>query len=256
VRRMPTKSALKGQLAVVTGASGGIGAAISRALAQRGARLCLVGRNVEMLQAVADSTERHSSWITIHRIDLDAEDDIRRLAANIEHNHGGCDILIHSAGVISVGDIQNAPIVSMDYQYRVNVRAPYLLSQALLPGLRRRRGQIVFINSSVGLRAKAGVAQYAATKHALKAIADSLREEINADGVRVVSVYPGQTASPMQEALYQISGACYVPEKLLQPEDVAEVIICALSLPRSAELTDVEVRSMRKPGSNTPKSGG
>jgi NADP-dependent 3-hydroxy acid dehydrogenase YdfG len=111
-----------------------------------------------------------------------------------------------------------------------------------------RRGQIVFINSSVGLRARAGVGQYAATKHALKALADSLREEVNASGVRVISVYPGQTASPMQADLYEAAQKIYTPERLLQASDVAEVVVCALSLPRSAEVTDIALRPMQSHG--------
>ena len=89
--------------------------------------------------------------------------------------------------------------------------------------------------------------QYAATKHALKAVADSLREEVNADGVRVISVYPGQTASPMQKALYEIEKKAYFPGKLMQPEDVAAVVVNALSLRRTAEVTDICVRPMKKP---------
>jgi NADP-dependent 3-hydroxy acid dehydrogenase YdfG len=102
------------------------------------------------------------------------------------------------------------------------------------------------MNSSAGLSARAGVAQYAATKHALKAIADSLREEINDDGVRVLSVFLGRTATPMQAAVHEMEGREYYPELLLQPEDVASVIINALSLPRSAEVTDIIVRPLAK----------
>jgi NADP-dependent 3-hydroxy acid dehydrogenase YdfG len=109
-----------------------------------------------------------------------------------------------------------------------------------------RQGQIVFINSSAGLTAKAGAGQYAATKFALKAIADSLRAEVNALGLRVLSVYPGRTASPMQAAIYKMEGKAYNPERLLQPEDVAACVINALSLPRTAEVTDIQVRPLVK----------
>jgi NADP-dependent 3-hydroxy acid dehydrogenase YdfG len=91
------------------------------------------------------------------------------------------------------------------------------------------------------------LSQYAATKHALKAIADSLREEVNAEGLRVLSVYPGRTASPMQAAVHEMEGRAYHPERLMQPEDVAAVVINALSLPRSAEVTDIYIRPLLKP---------
>jgi NAD(P)-dependent dehydrogenase (short-subunit alcohol dehydrogenase family) len=138
-------------------------------------------------------------------------------------------------------------VADFDGQYRTNVRAPYVLTQALLPMLRSRQGQIVFINSSVGLNARAGVGQYAATKHALKALADSLREEVNAASVRVLSVFLGRTASPMQAGIHAAEGKAYHPERLLQPQDVAAVVLNALSLPRTAEVTDISIRPFMKP---------
>ena len=112
--------------------------------------------------------------------------------------------------------------------------------------LRKRRGQVVFINSTAGLNASAGVGLYSATKHALKALADSLRAEVNSDGVRVLSVYPGRTAIPMQAAIIASEGRAYLPEKLLQPDDVAATVVSALMLPRTAEVTDVKIRPLTK----------
>jgi len=89
-------------------------------------------------------------------------------------------------------------------------------------------------------------AQYDSTKHALKAIADSLRAEINVHGVRALSVYLGRTASEMQERICQMERKTYRPELLLQPADVASVIVNALSLPRTAEVTDISIRPMIK----------
>jgi NADP-dependent 3-hydroxy acid dehydrogenase YdfG len=116
----------------------------------------------------------------------------------------------------------------------------------MLPMMKPHDGQIVFINSSVGLKAKAGVSQYAATKHALRAIADSLREEVNVNGIRVLSVFPGRTDTPMQKTVQRMEERSYQPERFMQPEDVAAVVINALVLPRSAEVTDIHIRSMHK----------
>jgi NADP-dependent 3-hydroxy acid dehydrogenase YdfG len=125
-----------------------------------------------------------------------------------------------------------------------------VLTQALLPGLRRARGQVVFINSSAALRSSATNVLYAATKAGLKAFADGLRAEVNQDGVRVVSVYAGRTATPMQEAVHEREGRQYRPDVLLRPEDIAEVVLGALALPASAEVTDVNIRSMTKPANS------
>ena len=113
------------------------------------------------------------------------------------------------------------------------MRLPFLLqTQSLLPLLRLRPGQIVFINSSQGLEARATTGLYASTKHALKAFADSLRQEVNAEGIRVLSVYPGRTATARMKALYKAEGRKYRPTLLLQAEDIAQIVIAALQLPR------------------------
>jgi NADP-dependent 3-hydroxy acid dehydrogenase YdfG len=235
----------KEQVAVVTGASSGIGKAIALGLAAQGAKLCLLGRKLDTLLAIAKSVET-SPQVVSYQVDLTLDEDIQKLKSNLVEDFGQVDLLIHSAGIISLGEIKTAPVEDLDLQYRTNVRAPYALTQALLPMLIPRQGQIVFINSSAGLTAKAGAGQYAATKFALKAIADSLRAEVNALGLRVLSVYPGRTASPMQAAIYKIEGKAYNPERLLQPEDVAACVINALSLPRTAEVTDIQVRPLVK----------
>jgi NADP-dependent 3-hydroxy acid dehydrogenase YdfG len=238
---------LADQVAVITGATGAIGTALVPALAREGARLCLVGRDPVTLKAAAGLAEPHGGRVSIHKADLGIDDDIHRLVANLANEYGRSDILIHAAGVISVGRVADTSVDAFDGQYQINVRAAYLLTQMLLPALRERQGQVVFINSSAGLAARAGAGQYAATKHALKAVADSLRQEVNADGIRVISVYPGQIAGPMQATLYEIAGRIYTPARLLQPADVAEVVVCALRLPRTAEITDIAVRPMQNP---------
>ena len=239
-------SSLINRIAVVTGASSGIGKAIALSLASEGASVCAVGRSLEKLQAVADCAEQFSGNISIYKTDLESDEEISSMTVNLQQILGGIDILIHSAGMITVERMDQASIKDFDRQYRINVRAPYLLTQVFLPALKIRCGQIVFINSSAGLTAKAGVGQYAATKHALKAIADSLREEVNPDGIRVLSIYPGRTASPMQEAIHATENRFYQPEYLMQPEDVASVVINALNLPRTAEATDISIRPLNK----------
>ena len=239
-------SELQNQVVVVTGASSGIGRAIVLGLAEQGANLCLIGRNMKSLTAIADVIQHKVSMIRSYQIDLSVDNDIRRLKASLEQDFESIDILIHCAGVYAMGEMEQAPVENLDWQYKINVRAPYLLTQLLLPMLKERRGQIVFINSSAGINARAGVSQYAAMKHALRALADSLRAEVNVYGVRVLSVYPGRTATPMQAAVYEMEGKTYQPELLMQPEDVALIVINALSLPRTAEITDINIRPLNK----------
>lgn len=239
-------TSLKDKIAVITGVSSGIGKAIALGLAAKGVKTCLLGRKLETLEDVAVVARKTAPQVLCYQVDLTADQDVRKIADCIERDFVYIDILIHSAGIISFGPLESASVEDFDRQYRINVRAPYALTQALLPMLRSRQGQIVFINSSAGLNAGPNVGQYAATKHALKAIADSFRQEVNAEGLRVLSVYPGRTATPMQAAIFKMEGRDYRPELLMQPDDVAAVIINALTLPRSAEVTEISVRPLIK----------
>ena len=235
---------LENQVAVVTGASSGIGRAIALELAAAGASLCLVGRQLETLHLVADAATGQASQVRCYRADLAVDREIDTLASDILRDVGSVDVLVHSAGVIHLGPLEAATADELDSHYRTNLRAPYVLTRQLLPALKHRQGQVVFVNSSAALTAKANVGQYAASKHALKAIADSLREEVNPAGVRILSLFLGRTASPMQAAVHAMEARAYHPELLMQPEDVAAVVIHALGLPRSIEITEISMRPL------------
>jgi NADP-dependent 3-hydroxy acid dehydrogenase YdfG len=237
---------LDGRTALVTGASAGIGRAIAVGLAAEGMAVHLMARRPAPLAAVAAEISASGGTASVWCGDMGDEPAVRSVAAAVTAA-GPLDVLVHSAGVIAIGPVAEAAVAELDRQWQINVRGPFLLTQLLLPALRARRGQIVFVNSSAGLSAAPGVSQYAATKHALKAIADSLRAEVNRDGVRVVSVYPGRTATPMQEALHRAEGKAYDPAALMQPEDVAAVVLSALRLPPTAEVTDLRVRPATPP---------
>lgn len=238
---------LEGQVAVVTGASRGIGQAIALALAAAGARLCLVGRDAQTLSSVAQAATAAREEHHCYSADLGLDDDVDRLASALAADLPAVHVLVHAAGILDRAPFDTATAEQLDRQYRINVRAPYVLTQRLLPALNAAQGQVVFINSSAGLAAKATVGAYAASKHALKAVADSLREEVNAAGVRVTSLYVGRTATRMQAELHALEGRAYDPSGLIQPEDVASLTLHALSLPRTVEVTDVCLRPMRKP---------
>lgn len=237
---------LQDQLAVVTGASSGIGQAIALALARQGARLVLVGRNLATLQQVAGATGLPASHVACRTADLARPGDVAALVAVLQRECGPIGAVVHGAGVMAWGPMAAATAEQLDSTYRTNVQAPYLLTQGLLPQLQAGQGQVVFLNSSAGLAARANVAQYAASKHALKAVADALREEVNAAGIRVLSLYLGRTASAMQAAIHAAEGRPYRPELLLQPDEVADVVVHALSTPRGMEITDIHLRPMLK----------
>ena len=237
---------LTNSVGVVTGASSGIGRAIALALAKAGVEVCLAARRRAALEEVCAEICAGGGRAQLSCTDLTQDEDIRTLVESIRTNFGGLDVLILCGGAISHGKLDAAPLEQLDLLYRSNVRGHYALVQGLLPLLRQRHGQVVFINSSAGLRSPANVGQFSATQHAFRSIADSLRDEVNADGIRVVSIFPGRTATPRMAALFEKEGRSYRPELLLQPEDIAAMVTRILTLPRTAEVTDISIRPMQK----------
>ena len=173
--------------------------------------------------------------------DLTDGDAITRVKAEIG-SRGRLDALVLSAGTY---ERSQEPTVFAS-QIAANLIGPYALLQQLLRMLIEAQGQVVFVNSSQALRATAGTGQYAATKHAMKAVADSLRDEVNANGVRVMSLFLGRTASERQRGIFAAEGRPYSPERLIQPADVAGLVLFLLRLPRTSEVTDIVLRPMRK----------
>ena len=238
---------LAGKAGVITGATGGIGGAVADALAGAGMALLLTGRDRGRLEAAAERARGlGAASVQAWPADLAEDGAAEALAGRAVETLGGIDVLVHALGLFAGGTIADTPLADLDGQYRVNLRAPWELTRALLPALAERRGQVVFINSSAGLHpARGSWGAYAATKHALRAFADSLRDEVNPAGVRVISIFPGRTATPMQEQVKRFEGRPYDPERLLQPGDVAAAVVAALTAARSAEVTDLSVRPMR-----------
>lgn len=239
---------VSGRTCVVTGASSGIGRAIALILNGAGARVYAIGRQAHELAAIADQAARREGDGEVVPIvaDLESDADLGSLARKVLEAESGLDILVHAAGAIAVGGLSSLTVSDLDRQYRVNLRAPFEITRTLLPALRQARGQVVFLNSSAVLHVGASNVSYAATKAGLRALADGLREEVNLDGVRVLTVYVGRTATPMQETVHEREGRMYRDELLLRPEDVADVVVSALLLPRTGEVTEVSVRPMSK----------
>jgi NAD(P)-dependent dehydrogenase (short-subunit alcohol dehydrogenase family) len=223
-------SLLDGRYALVTGATGGIGGAIAVELASAGATVVVAGRDPQRLAEVA---ERVGGARAVAG-DLTRREDAEELASAA----AGVDILVHAAGHYGRGDDPDA----FEAQLRANLVAPYRLTNLLLESLL----DLVFINSSQGLNASPGVGQFAATQHGLRAVADALRGEVNDRGTRVLNVHVGRTATPRQERIFAMEGRDYTPERLMQPEDVGHIVLAALVLPRTAEMTSVSMRPMQK----------
>lgn len=241
----------------ITGATGGIGAAVAELLYERGHSLIITGRSPERLDEavqalVATPAAQPTREIRVtgpHRdlaprvrtIVLDLAEPQRLEAALAETDVSTLDGVVHCAGVVGLGTVEELQADDWTGQLLVNVAAPAELTRLLLPALRAAKGEVVFVNSGSGLRAKPGWSAYAASKHALRALADSLRAEEPA--LRVTSVFPGRTASEMQRKVRAQENGEYDPTIYMSAATVASVIVNAMETPRDATVTEISVRT-------------
>ncbi|MER6301070.1 SDR family oxidoreductase [Kitasatospora sp. NPDC001539] len=222
---------------LITGAGSGIGAVLAGLLAERGDELWLLARDA---RRAAELRERFPGARTL----VGDLGDPGRLSWALGHQQPPVrlDSLLHVAGVVELGTVGDLSVKAWQETLAVNLTAPAELTRLLLPSLRLAKGHVVFVNSGAGLTAHAEWSAYAASKHGLKALADALRQEEHANGVRVTSVYPGRTATAMQVKVHQQEGREYDAARWIEPESVARAVLAALDASRDAEITDLTVR--------------
>lgn len=208
-------------LHLVTGAGSGIGALLADRLEGRGEQVVRLTRSEVDL---ADSTGV-AAWASTFAGRTDLLDSVH-----------------HVAGTVELGAVADLEPAAWSHQIDVNLTAPAVLTAALLPALRAAKGTVVFVNSSAGLAANAGWSAYAASKFGLRALADALRAEEAPHGVRVTSVFPSRTATPMQERVHAQEGRPYDPSRWIQPATVVEAILGVLDLPRDATVPEITLR--------------
>ena len=224
---------LDGRLALVTGASRGIGAATARALADAGARLVLAARPSADLDAIAADIPGS------HPIPADLRDaaTVERLVATAEEI-GPLDLLVHAAGCGVFAPVEQSRVADWDEMMAVNLRAAYLLCRAAVPGMRARgRGHVFAIVSIAGVRAFPGASAYCASKFGLLGFARVLAEEVRRDGVKVTAIVPGSVDTPFWDR----AGGDLPREKMLRPEAVADAIVFAASAPPTVHHDEITV---------------
>lgn len=218
---------------LLTGAGSGIGAVLAARLLGRGDEVVAVARSAERAEQLADGLPGATTLVA----DLA---DPASLAGLVLPD--ALDSVVHAAGVVTLGAVAELDATAWTEQLQVNLVAPALLTRLALPALRARRGTVVLVNSGAGLHAHPQWSAYAASKHGLKALADSLRAEEASYGVRVTTVYPGRTATPMQAEVHRQEGKAYDAAAWIRPETVADAVLHVLDLPRDATISDLTVR--------------
>jgi len=206
---------------LVTGAASGIGLELAERLADRGDRVVRLTREV-----------------------LDLEDPVAvvRWATGFASDLDRLDSVLHVAGTVDLATVADLDLAVWRRHLDVNLTAPAALTGPLLPALRAAGGTVVFVNSSAGLVANATWSAYAASKFGLRALADSLRAEEAGNGVRVTTVFPSRTATPMQEKVHEQEGRTYDASRWLQTGTVADSILHVLDLPPEATIPELVIR--------------
>jgi short-subunit dehydrogenase len=220
---------------LVTGAGSGIGAVLAERLLERGDSLVLLARSTERAHDLrADLPDA-----TVLVADLA---DAAAVEAVADQLPDSLDSLVHAAGVVDLGPVAELDTEAWQSQLTVNLLAPAVLSRLCLRALRAAGGTVVFVNSGAGLAAHPQWSAYAASKFGLRALADSLRAEEQPHGVRVTTVYPGRTATPMQQKVHAQEGKEYDASAWIDPATVADAILHVLDLPDDATVSDLTIR--------------
>jgi short-subunit dehydrogenase len=231
-------------VALVTGASRGIGRAIASRLAQEGYDLTLAARDIDALRAVAEDFGRRGVRAEVVGADLAAEDDIRRVADAHRAAYGRLDALVLSAGVGSAGPLGGYPLSRFDKQFAVNVRAPFILIDTCLDLMRDTAKlapctgvKIVAIASVTAYAPEPGLAAYAASKAALIALCEAVNTEASVDGVAATAICPGYVDTDMSTWVHEQ----IAPESMVTSDDVAELVLALTRTSRRAVVPHLPV---------------
>jgi NADP-dependent 3-hydroxy acid dehydrogenase YdfG len=224
---------------LVTGATGGIGAAVVRAAADGGYRVMAAGRDGERLNRQCAAVPGTSPVL----LDLRAPAGLSATLAGLDR----LDAVVHCAGVADVAGVGESPLSLWLETLTVNVVAAAEITRLVLAALRRTAGHVVFVNAAPGLHAVPRWSAYTASKAALRELADSLRAEEARHGIRVTTIYPGGTATDLLEKVRGRFGQPYDAADCIQPATLASVVLTILDMREDAYLPEVSVLPTPRP---------
>lgn len=239
----PNPQLLKGQVAVITGAGRGIGAAIARRLSDLGATAVLCGRTPAALQATANSILKSGGKAEALACDVTSLQSVDAAAKHVESSHGRLDILVNNAGIGGFGGpLHQLPPDDWDQILNTNLRGVYYAVRAFAPMMiRKRSGHIINISSLAGKNALSNGAAYAASKWGLNGLSYSLAEELRGHNIRVAVICPGSTNTDLSPH------AGKDPAKMLQPEDVAHAVETLVTQSPQSFISEILLRPTQKP---------
>jgi 3-oxoacyl-[acyl-carrier protein] reductase len=229
---------LKGRVVLVTGAGRGIGRAVALAFAREGSKVALIGRTKKNLVDVARELREIDAPSAVLPGDVSDEGVVSRVVAAAEQQLGPVDVLVNNAGVFVAAPVEKMDTLVFDRVIAVNLRGPFLMSRAVLPGMKsRRRGHIVNVSSTAGRRGYAGGGAYCASKFGLVGLSEAMMYEARTSDVRVSVVYPSTVATD----LVKKAGVTINEKTAIQPEDVAAGIVALVKMDDRALVKGLEI---------------
>jgi 3-oxoacyl-[acyl-carrier protein] reductase len=235
---------LKHGVAIVTGASRGIGRAIAEALALEGMRLVLNALTPARLEETVRALRSRGCEVEAVAGDVGDEEVAKRIVGIAITRFGRLDVTVNNAGIGALGPLESMDPADFDRLFRTNVRGPFLLMRAAIPAMKRNGGgTLVSLASLAGVNPVPQRAAYAASKWALIGLSRSVLQEVRQDGIRVIILEPGST---LTEFGHDASKRVH-EEKFVHPQDVAAILVAALKLPPRATVSEIEIRPTEPP---------
>lgn len=242
------------KVALVTGASSGIGAATAKQFAAEGFRVVLGARREDKLEAVAEEIRAAGGEATVYKVDVTSDDDVAALAKAEPR----VDVLVNNAGgAWGMESVEGAVEEKWRWMYDVNVLGTLRVTRALLPALKTTSGIVLTVGSIAGRQVYTGGAGYNAAKHAERALVEVLRQEVAVDGVRVTEIDPGRVHTDF--SLVRFDGdetkaaAVYDGVESLTADDVADIIVFAATRPNRVNIDFLQVTPIDQVGGAKPK---
>ena len=234
---------LAGKVSIVTGASRGIGKAISILLAQSGSRVVLAARSEPQLKSVSEEISGQNGEALVIPTDLTVDKEMERLVQQTLKEWGSVDVLINNAGLGKLAPVVKAKVSDWDETFRVNLRAPMFLSKLVLPTMMERgEGSIINISSVSGKSGQANGSAYSASKFGLMGFTQSLYEEVREYGIRVAAICPGFVDTPLVPQMRRLDRS-----KMIRPEDIAQTVLFVLTSPPTVCPVEITIRPQRTP---------
>ena len=238
---------LTGKVALVTGASSGIGEATAEALAAQGASVVIGARRTDRLAALAEKLTAGGTEVLTVELDVTDQSSCKAAVHAAVERFGALDVLVNNAGVMLLGNIVGADTTDWTRMINTNVLGLLFMTDAALPHLLASKGSIVQISSVAGRVARLGSGVYNASKWAVNAFSESLRQEVTAQGVRVVLIEPGMVNTELREHITDATAKKNVEERAsrtrqLQSRDIANAVVYAVTQPDYVAINEILVR--------------